>query len=126
MKSDTVFTLHYSAAQNQEVQAIRNKYLPRSESKLEELKRLDYTVQTAGMLQGMTTGVIGCLIFGLGMCLAMRVIGGGVVLGAVLGLLGMIVMIFAYPMYRSVFVKAKKQHTPRILELAAELANTTA
>lgn len=126
MENNTVFTLHYSAAQSQEVQAIRNKYLPRRESKLEELKRLDHTVETAGRLQGLATGVVGCLIFGAGMCLTMGVLGGGVIFGTVLGLLGMIVMMIAYPVYRRAFAKVKTRYTPRILELAAELANTTA
>ena len=123
MESDTVFTLHYSAAQNQEVQAIRNKYLPRTESKLEELKRLDRTVQSAGILQGLTIGTIGCLLFGLGMCLAMRVIGKYMALGVVVGVCGALTMLAAYPVYRSVFGKVKALHTPRILELVAELSD---
>lgn len=121
MNNEMVFRYNYSAAQNKEVQAIRNKYLPKEESKLDELKRLDRCVQSAGMIQALSTGILGCLIFGLGMCLAMQVIGSSPALGVFLGVIGVIVMIFAYPVYRSVFGKTKEKFKPRILELAAAL-----
>lgn len=122
MSNEMVFRYNYSAAQNKEVQAIRSKYLPGTESKLDELKRLDRHVQSAGMMQALTIGILGCLVFGLGMCLAMQVLGGGVVLGAFLGLCGAVIMLFAYPVYRSVFAKTKEKYKQRILELAAELS----
>lgn len=49
MNSGSVFRYSYSAKQNEEVLSIRNKYLPQPESKLEELKRLDQCVNSAGM-----------------------------------------------------------------------------
>ena len=49
MNSESVFRYSYSAKQNEEVQAIRDKYLPREETKLEELKRLGYEVSSAGL-----------------------------------------------------------------------------
>lgn len=122
MNSNATFQYHYSAPENQEVLAIRNKYLPREESKLEELKRLDHSVQSAGVAQALCVGILGCLVFGLGLCLAMKVIGNAMIPGIVLGLLGMAVMLFAYPLYRKIFLREKEKHTPRILELAAELA----
>ena len=121
MNSDSVFRYSYSAKQNEEVQAIRSKYLPREESKLEELKRLDDQVNKAGLPQSLAVGVIGCLIFGLGMCIAMEVLAGGMVLGTLIGASGMTAMIAAYPVYRTCFRKAKAMHQHRILELAAEL-----
>lgn len=124
MNSDSVFRYSYSAKQNEEVQAIRNKYISQPESKLDELKRLDQCVHTAGMAQSLAVGIIGCVIFGLGMCLAMQVIGESVALAAFIGAWGMSVMIAAYPVYRSCFRKAKVKHQPRILELIAELSHT--
>ena len=124
MNNDSVFRYSYSAKQNEEVQAIRNKYLPQLESKLEELKRLDQCVHSAGMAQSLAVGIIGCLVFGLGMCIAMEVLRGSMVLGTLFGACGMAVMIAAYPVYRSCFRKAKAKHQPRILELIAELSHT--
>lgn len=122
MNIEKVFRYSYSAKQNAEVQAIRNKYLPREESKLDELKRLDYQVSNAGLPQALAVGIAGCLVFGLGMCIAMEVLVGGMVLGVLLGACGIAVMIVAYPVYRSCFRKTKTKHQPRILELAAELS----
>lgn len=125
MNSDSVFRYSYSAKQNEEVQAIRSKYLPKPESKLDELKRLDQYVHSAGMAQSLAVGILGCLVFGLGMCFAMQVIGQSVALGAFIGVWGVAAMIAAYPVYRTIFKKAKAKYQPRILELTAELCGET-
>ena len=125
MNQETTFIYKYSAKENQEIQEIRSKYLPREESKLEELKRLDHTVQSSGIIESLCAGIGGVLIFGLGLCLAMQVIGSGVltvVLGVLLGVVGTVGMLVAYPIYRKVFGKTKERLVPRILELTAELS----
>ena len=121
---ENTFSYKYSAKENAEVQAIRKKYLPKSESKLEELKRLDETVQASGMVESLCAGIGGALIFGLGLCLAMQVIGSGLVMmiiGVLVGIVGMVGMLAAYPVYRKVFSATKEKYAPRILELTAEL-----
>ena len=122
MEQQKVFSYTYSAANHQEVLRIRQKYLPQSESMLDELKRLDGLVQSSGVTESLCAGIGGCLIFGLGLCLAMEVIGNMVWLGILLGLAGMAGMLAAFPVYRKVFNKAKMRYSPRILELAAELS----
>ena len=77
MEQENTFSYKYSAKENKEVEEIRKKYLPQSESKLEELKRLDGRVQSSGVLEALCVGIGGLLLFGLGMCLAMQVIGSG-------------------------------------------------
>ncbi len=86
--NENAFSYTYSATCNQEVLNIRKKYLPREETKLEELKRLDHLVQNSGVAQSLCAGIGGCLIFGLGLCLAMEVIGQMIWLGVILGLIG--------------------------------------
>ena len=120
--NENAFSYTYSAASNQEVLNIRKKYLPKEETKLDELKRLDSLVQNSGVTQSLCAGIGGCLIFGLGLCLAMEVIGHMIWLGVILGLIGTAGMLAAFPVYRKFFNKAKAQHTPRILELAAQLS----
>lgn len=115
------FSYTYNAGVSQEVLEIRNKYLPREESKLEELKRLDHLVHSAGVLQALCIGVISCLVFGTGMCFAMGVIGHSMWLGILLGLVGAAGMIAAFPVYKKFFHTAKTKYAPRILELADEL-----
>lgn len=121
MEAQNNFTFTYSAQENQEVLRIRNKYLPREESKLEELKRLDSVVQGSGIVQALCAGVSGALVFGLGMCLSMEIIGNMVWLGILLGVIGAAGMLAAFPVYKKYFHKAKTRYTPRILELTAEL-----
>lgn len=125
MNQDITFIYRYSAAENKEIQEIRKKYLPQEENKYAELKRLDDTVQNSGMLESLCAGIGGALVFGLGLCLAMQVIGGGILLtllGVLLGLIGMAGMLLAYPVYCRVFVSTKQKLTPRILELTEELS----
>lgn len=122
---ENTFSYNYSAKDNAEVQAIRKKYLPKSESKLEELKRLDETVQTSGMVESLCAGIGGALIFGLGLCLAMQVIGSGLVtmiVGILIGIVGITGMLAAYPVYRKVFTATKEKYAPRILQLTEELS----
>lgn len=121
MDNENTFHYTYSARENQEVLSIRNKYLPRQESKLDELKRLDHEVQMSGTTESLSVGIGGALVFGLGMCLAMKVIGNMMWLGVVLGLVGILGMVVAYPVQRRFFARAKAKNAPRILELTAEL-----
>lgn len=121
MSSENIFSYTYRARENQEVLEIRKKYLPQEESKLDELKRLDSMVQNSGVAESLCAGIGGALIFGIGMCLSMRIIGNAAWLGVILGLAGAVGMLSAFPVYRKHFNKAKEQHTPRILQLTAEL-----
>ena len=118
---ENTFQYTYSAPENQEVLNIRKKYLPKEETKLEELKRLDAEVQTAGTAESLCAGIGGSLIFGLGFCFTTGVIGNIMWLGILLGLVGTVGMIFAYPINRKFYNRAKEEHAPRILELTVEL-----
>lgn len=121
MDNTNTFSYTYNAKNHQEVLDIRSKYLPKEETKLDELKRLDHTVQKAGVVASLCVGVTGCLIFGLGMCLSMEVLGQILWLGIPVGILGALIMALAYPVYRRQFTKVKTRLTPRILELVDQL-----
>lgn len=125
MNHNTTFSYRYSAQENEEILAIRNKYLPQSESKLDELKRLDKEVQKSGVVEGLTVGIVGLLIFGLGMSFSMQVLGNGImfiILGVLIAVVGAGVMVAAYMVYRRIYRKTREKYTLRILELAEELA----
>lgn len=81
MSKNMSFSYHYSAKENREIQEIRNKYQPHFKTKLEEVKYLDRQVQAAGHLTALIIGVIGCLVFGLGLCMVMKIIGKFLLLG---------------------------------------------
>ena len=110
--NENAFSYTYSATCNQEVLNIRKKYLPPEETKLEELKRLDSLVQNSGVTQSLCAGMVGCLVFGLGLCLAMEAIGQMSWLGVILGLIGTAGMLAAFHVYRKFFNKAKAQSIP--------------
>ena len=115
------FTYNYSAARNKEVESIRRKYMPHEESKLEKLKRLDYRVQMAGMIESLCFGIIGALVFGIGMCFFLDVFAGAAWLTAILMICGTLLMIPAYPIYRRIARKTRAELTPEILRLSDEI-----
>ena len=118
------FTYNYSAARNKEVENIRRKYLPEEESKLETLKRLDYKVQSAGMIESLCIGIIGALVFGIGMCFFLEVFAGVAWLTALFMIIGTLLMIPAYPIYKKIARKTKAELTPEILRLSEEIMNS--
>ena len=115
------FSYNYSAARNKEVENIRKKYIPREESKIEMLKRLDDRVQMAGMIEGLCLGIIGALVFGIGMCFFLDVFTGATWLTVLFMVLGTLLMIPAYPIYRRISRKTKAKLTPEILRLSEEI-----
>lgn len=120
MENNT-FTYRYSASQNREVEAIRRKYIHKEESKLEQLKKLDCRVQNAGMIESLCIGVIGSLVFGIGMCFFLNVFAGSPILSAVFMIIGSLLMAPAYPIYRYISNRTKEELTPEILRLSDEI-----
>ena len=118
---NTTFNYTYSAARNKEVESIRRKYMPHEESKLERLKKLDLRVQMAGTVESLWFGIVGVLVFGLGMCFFLDVFAGAAWLTALLMVLGAVIMIPAYPIYRRIARKTKAELTPEILRLSEEI-----
>ena len=115
------FTYNYSAVRNKEVESIRRKYLPEAESKLETLKRLDYKVQSAGMIESLCFGIIGALMFGVGMCFFLEVFAGATWITVLFMIIGTLLMIPAYPIYRRIAHRTKEKLTPEILRLSEEI-----
>lgn len=120
MENNT-FNYSYSAARNKEVESIRKKYLPVEESKIERLKKLDSRVQAAGSIEALCLGVIGALVFGIGMCFFLGVFSGGLMPAAIFMVIGSLIMIPAYPIYKKIAQKTKAELTPSILKLSEEI-----
>ena len=118
---NTTFNYTYSAARNKEVESIRRKYMPHEESKLERLKKLDLRVQMAGTIESLCFGIVGALVFGIGMCFFLDVFAGAAWLSALFMIIGSLIMIPAYPIYRRIARKTKTELTPEILRLSEEI-----
>ena len=120
MENNT-FSYNYSAVRNKEVESIRRKYMPHEESKLERLKKLDLRVQMAGTIESLCLGIVGALVFGIGMCFFLDVFAGAAWLSALFMIIGTVIMIPAYPIYRRIARKTKTELTPEILRLSEEI-----
>lgn len=119
---DQTFHYTYSAKQQEEIQSIRKKYLPKEEDKMEQLRRLDQGTTKKGMILSVTLGVIGCLLLGVGMCCTMVWTEQFFIPGIIIGLIGIAAVIAAYPLYTWVTRKEREKVAPQILQLTEELS----
>lgn len=127
MEEKNVFEYRYSAKQQEEVDAIRKKYLPKEEKakgtdKLEELKQLDQRVELTATIWAIAVGVIGTLTFGAGMSLIMAFETAMYLQGIITGIIGIAGIALALPVYRMVLKKQRERMAPKILALTEELS----
>ena len=120
------FEYTYSAQQRQEVEAIRKKYLPKEEDKMEQLRRLHSIPTQKAQAASIAIGVLGALVLGTGMSLCMTDLGAALghlamVIGIFVGILGLVMVALAYPLYNSVLRKERQRIAPEILRLSEEL-----
>ncbi len=131
MNQPQTFTYTYSAAQQEEVAAIRRKYMADTAcpevDKMAQLRRLDAEVSARPARIALWLGTLSALVMGAGMSLVMTDLGEGLGIlqpmlpGILVGLVGMAGVIAAYPLYRLVLGRARKKAAPRILALTDEL-----
>ena len=100
MENKEGFNFTYSAAQQQEVENIRKKYLPKDEDKMELLRKLHGIPTQKAQAASLAVGIVGALIMGIGMSLAMTEIGAAIgafamVVGIAVGIVGMVLVALA-------------------------------
>lgn len=115
------FRYTYSAKQQDEVRRIRERYTPKEEDKLEQLRKLDASVTKKGTLVSLVVGILGALVLGIGMCCTMVWAEDFFVLGIVVGVVGMVGVGLAYPLYASITKKEREKVAPEIIRLTDEL-----
>jgi len=120
------FEYTYSAERQQEIEAIRKKYLPKEEDKMEQLRRLHSIPTGKAQSASIAIGVLGTLILGTGMSLCMTDLGAALghlamVIGILVGVLGLVMVALAYPIYNTVLQKERRRIAPEILRLSEEL-----
>ena len=115
------FQYTYSAREQAKIKEIRSKYLPKEENKMEQLQRLDASVTQKAAMRAIVVGVIGSLVLGLGMSMCMAFDSAWFVPGVVIGLIGMVIVGIAYPLYNRVLKKERERIAPEILRLTDEL-----
>ena len=116
------FNYTYSASQQQEIKRIREKYTAptQEEDKMERLRRLDQSVTKPGTIVSLIVGIISTLIFGFGMSCTM-VWEGLMIPGIIIGVVGMIGIVVAYPIYNFITKKQREKLAPEIVRLSDEL-----
>ena len=103
-------------------ESIAKDYVPKEDSKIKALKKLDKRAKLPATIFAYTFGIISVLVFGTGMCLAMKVIGNSMTLGVVFGIAGMIGCAVNYPIYKRVLEKGKAKYAYEIVELARQIS----
>lgn len=119
------FNYTYSAPteeERREIESIRSAYTGGEHArKLERLRSLNKHVRNMPKCVALTLGIVGVLIFGLGMTMILEwsVLAGGVAVAA----LGVLPMAFAAPAYNLVLKREKEKHKEEIVRLSEELLN---
>ena len=107
-------------------EAIANEYASKDTRKVVELKKLDVKAKVPASIFAYSFGVIMALVFGIGMCISMKVIGNGgtlmMVLGIIIGVVGIVGISINYPIYTKILKKGKDKYASLILQLAKEIS----
>lgn len=124
--NEEAFRFTYSAQQQEELEAIRKKYLPKEDDKMARLRELDASVGRKGMMASVILGTVGALLLGLGMSLCMTELGAllgdaALFVGIPVGLIGLALVALAYPLYNHITKKERARIAPEILRLTDEL-----
>ncbi len=129
MENKESFNYTYSAKEQEEIKRIRKKYTAPAaeEDKMAQLRRLDARVYSKATMVALVVGIIGALIMGFGMSLVMTDIGAALgtlltmVIGIGVGVIGIVLVCLAYPLYNRTLKKEREKIAPEILRLTDEL-----
>ena len=129
MGNNEGFNYTYSAKEQEEIKVIRKKYAAseESEDKMTQLRRLDASVYSKASAAALAVGIVGALIMGIGMSLVMTDIGAvlgtvlAMVIGISIGVVGIVLVCLAYPIYNRTLKKEREKIAPEILRLTDEL-----
>lgn len=126
---EKTFNYTYSAKEQEEIKAIRQKYEAPEEDKMAQLRRLDDGVTQKANVTSLIVGVVGALILGCGMSLTMTELGAtfglsenvAMLCGIIIGVVGIAVTALAYPIYNRTLEKERAKIAPEIIRLSDEL-----
>lgn len=109
------------------VQKIRTQYTEKEMTELDALKTLDETVKRPANMFAYIFGSISALIMGSGMSLVMTDIGAtlgladAMVPGITIGVIGMVMAIVNYPIYKSILTARRKKYAEEIIALSDKI-----
>ena len=109
------------------VQKIRTQYTEKQHTQLDALKALDAKVKKPANVFAYIFGVLSAIIMGCGMSLVMTDIGAmlgmsnTMTLGIIIGVVGLLLAVINYPIYKNMLNSRRKKYAPQILELSEKL-----
>ncbi len=109
------------------VQKIRTQYTEKEHTELDTLKELDKRVKTPANVFAYIFGSASALLLGVGMSLMMTDIGATVGMaepmlpGLVIGIVGMLMVIVNYPIYKGILGSRRKKYASRIVALSDKI-----
>ncbi len=123
-EKNEAFTYTYSAKEQEEIKKIRDKYTSptKEETSMEQLRRLDASATKRATIGSLIVGIISSLLLGIGMCCTM--VPGWeqyFIPGIVVGVIGMIGVISAYPIYTHMVKRKRAKLAPEIMRLSDAL-----
>ena len=125
MNKDDKFKFNYStptASERKQVESIRSIYAPeKTSSNSEKLLRLNKKVHSIPAAFSVAAGIVGLLVFGLGMTFALE--RENIIAGVVLAAFGAAIMALAYPVHRLIFKKLKAKYSSEIIALCDSILN---
>lgn len=110
------------------VEKIRSQYTEQAQTELDALKELDAKVKKPANVFGYVYGSVGAVVMGAGMSLVMTDIGTMLGMketllpGIAVGIVGMAMVLSAYPIYEKILSSRKKKYAPQIIELSDRIA----
>lgn len=113
--------------QQQAASKIRDKYVEKPTSELDELRALDARVKRPANVFAYVYGSISAVVMGAGMSLVMTDIGSligltdSLVPGIAIGLVGMVLALLTYPLYKGILNSRKKKYGEKILSLSEKI-----
>lgn len=111
------------------VQKIRTQYTEKENTQLDELKALDAKVKRPANVFAYVFGSISAIIMGAGMSLVMTDIGSYIgmespmVPGIIVGVIGMIMAIINYPVYKKILSGRRKKYADEVMALSDKIMN---
>ncbi len=118
------FTYTYSAKEQEEIKKIRDKYAPstKEETTMEQLRRLDESATKGATVVSLIVGIISSLLLGVGMCCTMLPGWEAYFIpGIAVGVVGIIGVIAAYPIYNRMVKRKREKLAPEIMRLSDKL-----
>lgn len=127
--TDTSFKFTYSANEQEEIKRIRQKYMVQAEDGITRLRKLDAQATGKATVASLVLGIVGALLMGIGMSLIMTELAGilgmtymgSIIVGVAFGMVGMILVALAYPVYKKVLKSERDKIAPEVLRLSEEL-----